>query len=118
MRFWKNKRVLQVRTLDVRLEVVLGRLEAILGLEPDETELILDIVDHGGLSLTTLIISSILGGGVGSLELEILAATLQVLAAVTLPEDGKFLVGDKVEGVGDDLVAGNDILVGIVSLYS
>lgn len=102
----------------MRLVVLLGRLEALLGLEPDETELILDIVDHGGLSLTTLLISSILGGGVGTLELEILAGTLEVLAAVTLPEEGELLVGDKVEGVGDDLVAGNDVLVCIVSLNS
>lgn len=96
----------------MRLVALLGRLLAFLSLEPDETELILDIVDHGGLALATLIVSAVLSGRVGTLELEVLVGALQVLAAVTLPKDIKILVGDKVEGVGDDLVTGNDILVG------
>lgn len=102
----------------MNLEVLLGRLEAILWLEPDETELVLDIVDHGGLSFTTLIIGAILGGGVGTLQLEVLVTALQVLAAVALPEDVEILVGHKLEGIGDDLVAGNHVLVALVSFKS
>jgi hypothetical protein len=70
-------------------------------------------VDHGGLTLATLFVTSLLSGGVGTLELEVLIATLQVLAAVTLPKDIEVLVGDKLKGIGDDLVAGNDVLVGV-----
>jgi hypothetical protein len=115
----KTKANQQALTLDVGLVGVLGRLETLLLLEPDETELVLNIVDHGGLSLATIILISILGGGVGTLELEVVGAdTLHVLAAVTFPENGDLLVGDKVESVGDNLVAGNNILSGVVSLNS
>lgn len=96
------------------LVALLGGLSAILNLEPDQTELVLDIVDHGGLTLATIIFG-VLSGGVGTLELEVLVGALQVLAAVTLPKDIEILVGDKVEGIGDDLVTGNDVLVGFVS---
>jgi hypothetical protein len=99
----------------VGLVVLLGGLGALLSLEPDQTELVLDIVDHDGLTLATFILVSILSGGVGTLELEVLAATLQVLAAVTFPKDIEILVGNKLEGIGDDLVTGNDVLVGLVS---
>jgi hypothetical protein len=60
----------------VGLVVLLGGLGALLSLEPDQTELVLDIVDHDGLTLATFILVSILSGGVGTLELEVLAATL------------------------------------------
>lgn len=95
------------------LVALLRGLRALLSLEPDQTELVLDIVDHDGLTLATFLISSLLSGGVGTLELEVLAGTLHVLAAVTLPKDIEILVGNKVEGVGDDLVTGNDVLVGL-----
>lgn len=100
-------------TLEVGLVALLRGLRALLSLEPDQTELVLDIVDHDGLTLATFLISSLLSGGVGTLELEVLAGTLHVLAAVTLPKDIEILVGNKVEGVGDDLVTGNDVLVGL-----
>lgn len=100
-------------TLEVGLVVLLGGLRALLSLEPDQTELVLDIVDHGGLTLATFIIVAVLSGGVGTLELEVLAGTLQILAAVTLPKDIELLVGNKLEGIGDDLVTGNDVLVGL-----
>lgn len=96
------------------LVAFLGGLGAILDLEPDQTELVLDIVDHSGLTLATLILN-VLGGGVGTLKLEVLVGTLQVLAAVTLPKDIEVLVGDKVKSIGDDLVTGNDVLAGFVS---
>lgn len=96
------------------LVAFLGGLGAILNLEPDQTELVLDIVDHSGLTLATLILS-VLGGGIGTLKLEVLVGTLQVLAAVTLPKDIEVLVGDKVKSIGDDLVTGNDVLAGFVS---
>jgi hypothetical protein len=102
-------------TLEVGLVVLLGGLRALLSLEPDQTELVLDIVDHDGLTLATFLFSSLLSGGVGTLELEVLAGTLHVLAAVTLPKEIELLVGDKLEGIGDDLVTGNDVLVGFVS---
>lgn len=94
------------------LVAFLGGLRAILSLKPDQTELVLDIVDHGGLALATFLVG-VLSGGVGTLELEVLVGTLQVLAAVTLPKDIEVLVGDKVKGIGDDLVTGNDVLVGV-----
>lgn len=100
-------------TLDMGLVALLAGLGAVLNLEPDKTELVLDIVDHGGLTLATLVVTTLLSGGVGTLELEVLVGTLQVLAAVTLPKDIEFLVGDKLKGIGDDLVAGNDVLVSV-----
>jgi hypothetical protein len=93
----------------VRLVVFLGGLETLLGLEPDETELVLDIVDHDGLTLTTLLLG-VLGGGVGTLESKVLVLLLQVLAAVSLPQDVAVLGGNEVEGIGDELVTGDNIL--------
>lgn len=96
-------------TLQVRLEGILGRLETLLGLEPDEAELVLDIVDHDGLIITT-ILTGLLGGGVGTSELEVLVLLLEVLAAVGLPQDGAILGGSNLEGVGENLVTGDDVL--------
>lgn len=93
----------------MRLEGILGRLEALLGLEPDEAELVLDIVDHDGLIITTLL-TGLLSGGVGTSELEVLVLLLEVLAAVGLPEDGAVLGGRDLEGVGENLVTGDDVL--------
>ena len=92
----------------MRLEGVLGGLETLLGLEPDETELVLDVVDHDGLTLTTVAITTVLSGGVGTLELEVLVLLLEVLAAVALVEDLVDLL--ELEGVGENLVSRNDIL--------
>lgn len=96
------------RTLQVGLEGVLGGLETLLGLEPDKTELVLNVVDHDGLTLTTGIITTVLSGGVGTLELEVLVLPLEVLAAVALVEDLVDLL--QLEGVGENLVSRNDIL--------
>ena len=93
----------------MRLEGILGRLQALLGLEPDKTELVLNVVDHDGLTLTTFIIAT-LGGWVGTLKLEILIGLLEVLAAVGLPEDGAVLGGSDLEGVRENLVPGDDVL--------
>jgi hypothetical protein len=93
----------------VRLEGLLGRLEALLGLEPDEAELVLDIVDHDGLIITT-VLTGLLSGGVGTSELEVLVLLLEVLAAVGLPKDGAVLGGSDLEGVGENLVTGDDVL--------
>jgi hypothetical protein len=93
----------------VRLEGILGGLEALLGLEPDEAELVLDIVDHDGLIITT-ILTGLLSGGVGTSELEVLVLLLEVLAAVGLPKDGAVLGGSDLEGVGENLVTGDDVL--------
>lgn len=93
----------------MRLEGILGRLEALLGLEPDETELVLNIVDHDGLIITTFI-TSLLSRGVGTSELEVLVLLLEVLAAVSLPQDGAVLGGGDLEGVGENLVTGDQVL--------
>jgi hypothetical protein len=66
-------------------------------------------VDHDGLTLTTLLLG-ILGGGIGTLESEVLVLLLQVLAAVSLPQDVAVLGGNEVEGIGDELVTGDNIL--------
>ncbi|KAJ5359697.1 uncharacterized protein N7496_012110 [Penicillium cataractarum] len=100
---------LLVELLEVRLEGILGRLEALLGLEPDETELVLDIVDHDGLIITTLL-TGVLSRGVGTSELEVLVLLLEVLAAVGLPEDGAVLGGGNLEGIGENLVTGDQVL--------
>lgn len=92
------------------LEGVLGRLEALLGLEPDETELVLNVVNHDGLVITTLI-TGLLSGGVGTSKLEVLVLLLQVLAAVSLPENGAVLGGGDLEGVRENLVSGKDVLL-------
>jgi hypothetical protein len=96
-------------TLQVRLEGILGGLETLLGLEPDEAELVLDIVDHDSLIITT-ILTSLLSGGVGTGELKVLVLLLEVLAAVSLPEDGAVLGGSDLEGVGEHLVSGDQVL--------
>lgn len=89
------------------LEGVLGRLHALLGLEPDELELVLNVVDHDGLTLTTLVVG-LLSRGVGALELEVLVLALEVLLAVALPEDGARLLD--LEGVGEEFVSGDEVL--------
>lgn len=93
----------------MRLVAVLGGLETLLGLEPDETELVLNVVNHDGLTLTTLLLG-VLGGGVGTLESKVLVLLLQVLAAVSLPQDVAVLAGNELEGIGDELVIGDNIL--------
>lgn len=95
-------------TLQVGLEGVLGGLETLLGLEPDETELVLNVVDHDGLTLATVVIVTALSGGVGTLQLEVLVLLLEVLAAIALVEDLVDLL--ELEGVGENLVSRNDIL--------
>ena len=97
-------------TLQVRLEVVLGRLQALLSLEPNKTELVLNVVNHDGLTLTTLILITTLSGGVGTGKLEILADLLHVLAAVGLPQDGAVLGGGDLVGIRENLVSGDDVL--------
>lgn len=105
------------RTLQVGLEGLLGGLHALLRLEPDETELVLDVVDHLALALAVTALVGVLArrGGVGALELEGIGA-LEVLAAVGLPEDAVNLLD--VEGVGEQLVSGEDVLFVDVSLLS
>lgn len=105
----RGKGVRSEHTLQVGLEGILGGLEALLGLEPDEAELVLDIVDHDGLIITT-IFTSLLGGGVGTSELKVLVLLLEVLAAVGLPEDGAVLGRGDLEGVRENLVSGDDVL--------
>ena len=105
---WEKGKKTGKRTLQVRLESVLGRLHALLDLEPVKTELVLDVVDHDLVTLTTGIIIATLSGGVGTLELEVLVLLLQVLAAVALVEDT--VNGLDVEGIGENLVTGDDIL--------
>lgn len=101
---------MQRRTLEVTLEGILGGLHALLGLEPVETELVLNVVDHDGLTLTTGILITALSGGVGTLELEVLVLLLEVLAAVAGPEELALGVLLDLVGVGENLVAGDDIL--------
>lgn len=96
----------------MRLEGILGGLHALLSLEPDETELVLDVVDHDLGTVATFFIITTLGGRVGALELEVLGS-FEVFAAVGGPEDGA--VFDDLEGVGDDLVAGDDVLTKSIS---
>lgn len=94
----------------MRLEGVLGGLEALLGLQPNKTELVLDVVNHDSLAITTLVVITTLSGGIGTLELKLLVRLLQVLAAVGLPEDGAVSSRLNVEGVREDLVTGDDVL--------
>ena len=97
-------------TLEVTLEGILGGLQALLGLEPVETELVLDVVDHGLGTLTALFLITTLSGRVGTFELEVLVALLEVLAAVAGPEELALGVLLDLVGVGENLVAGDDIL--------
>jgi hypothetical protein len=66
-------------------------------------------VDHGGLALTTLLLG-ILGGGVGTLESEVLVLALEVLAAVGLEKDRAVLGGGNLEGGGAELISGKNVL--------
>lgn len=93
-------------TLQVRLEGLLGRLHALLGLEPDETKLVLNVVDHDSLAFTTAIITT-LSGGVGALELDVLVLVLHELLAVALPQEAVLL---DVEGVGEQFISGDNVL--------
>lgn len=91
------------------LEGILRGLQALLRLEPDKTELVLDVVDHDGLALTALI-TTLLSGGVGALKLEILIGLLEVLAAVGLPQDRAVLGRGDLEGIREQFVSGDEIL--------
>jgi hypothetical protein len=91
----------------VRLERILAGLHALLSLEPDKTELVLDVVDHDLGTLTTFFIITTFGGRVGTFELEVFG-TFEVFTAVGGPEDGA--VFNDLEGVGDDFIAGDDVL--------
>jgi hypothetical protein len=93
----------------VALEGILGRLHALLGLQPNETELILNVVNHDLLTLTAGIVITTLSGGVSTLELDVLVLPLEVLAAVALVEDTVDLLD--LEVVGENLVSRDDILV-------
>lgn len=99
------------RTLQVALEGILGRLQTLLGLEPVKVELILDVVNHDGVTLATALIITTLSRGVGTLEHEVLVLLLEELLAVACVEDT--VLGLDVVGVGEDLVTGNDILASI-----
>lgn len=103
------------RTLEVALEKRLGRRAV---LQPLETELVLNVVDHLHLVLAGVLLG-ILSGGVGTLKLDVIATdALAVLAAVALPENGVVRVGLKVEGVGDKLVTGESVLIDMVRFNS
>lgn len=99
------------RTLQVSLEGILGGFETLLGLQPDETELVLNVVNHDGFTLTTIVVITALSRRVGTLKLEVLVSLLEVLAAVGLPENGAVSRGLDVEGVREHLVTGDDVLV-------
>lgn len=90
------------------LEGILGRLHALLGLQPNETELILNVVNHDLLTITAGIIVTLLSGGVSTLKLDVLVLPLEVLAAVALVEDTVNLLD--LEVVGENLVSRDDIL--------
>jgi hypothetical protein len=92
----------------VALEGILGRLHALLGLQPNETELILNVVNHDLLTLTAGIVITTLSRGVSTLELDVLVLPLEVLAAVALVEDTVDLLD--LEVVGENLVSRDDIL--------
>jgi hypothetical protein len=92
----------------VALEGILGRLHALLGLQPNETELILNVVNHDLLTITAGIIVTLLSGGVSTLKLDVLVLPLEVLAAVALVEDTVNLLD--LEVVGENLVSRDDIL--------
>jgi hypothetical protein len=96
------------RTLQVTLEGILGGLGTVLGLEPDETELVLNVVNHNLTTFSTTLIIATLSGRVGSLELEVLVRLLEVLPAVALVENT--VDGLDVVGVREDLVTRDDIL--------
>ena len=65
------------------------------------------------------VLLSLLSGGVGTLKLDILATdALAVLAAIALPENRVEGVGLQIEGIGDQLVTGEGILIGMVRFNS
>lgn len=101
-----------IATFQVRLECILGGLHALLLLEPDKTELVLNVVDHDLGTLATIIVFTTLGGRVGTLELEVFGS-FEVFAAVSGPEDRA--VFDDLEGVGDDFIIGDDVLATYIS---
>jgi hypothetical protein len=92
----------------VGLVGILGGLHALVILQPDKTELVLDVVDHGLGTLTALFLITTLSGRVGTFELEVLGA-LGVFAAVGSPEDRA--LGHEVEGIRDDLISGDNVLL-------
>lgn len=69
-------------------------------------------MDHLHLGLTATGLLNILSGGVGTLELEVVATTdgTAVLADIALPKDWGDLADLQVEGVGDELVTGEGVL--------
>jgi hypothetical protein len=92
----------------VSLEGILGRLGTVLSLEPDETELILNVVNHNLTTFSTALLIALLSGRVSSLELEVLVRLLEVLPAVALVENA--VDGLDVVGIREDLVTRDDIL--------
>jgi hypothetical protein len=88
------------------LEGFLGRLHALLGLEPVHLELVLDVVDHDGVVVAAAI-AALLGGGVGALQLEVLVLLLEELAAVAGHQEAVLL---DLVGVGEQLIPGDDVL--------
>jgi len=92
------------------LEGLLRGLHALLRLEPDQAELVLNVVNHDLLTLTTADIILILTQSrrVRALQLERLLS-LHVLAAVGLPENAIDLLDLVV--IGEQLVSGDDVLV-------
>lgn len=92
----------------MRLESILGRLHSLLRLEPDKTELVLDVVDHDLLTLFTTT-TFFLGGGVSTLELDVDGTgLLQELAAVTFVENAVNLLDP--EGIGEKFVSREKVL--------
>jgi hypothetical protein len=65
-------------------------------------------VNHDLLAFATLVVVLTLSGGVGTLQLIVLVLVLGVLAAVGLPQDTVHFLD--VEGVGEELVSGDNVL--------
>ena len=89
------------------LEGILGRLHALLGLQLDETELVLNVMDHDRLALTASVFA-LLSRGVGTLQLDILVLALHELLAVALPEDAVDLIDFIV--VRENFISGDNVL--------
>ena len=97
-------------TLQMGLESFLGRLQALFRLKPDETELVLNVVDHNLFTFITTTFVGLLSRRVGSLKLEVLATLLlKELAAVALVEHSIVDLLDLV-GISEELISRNDIL--------
>lgn len=94
------------------LEGILGGLGTVLGFEPNETELVLNVVNHNLTTFSTTLIIATLSGRVSSLELELLVRLLEVLPAVALVENA--VDGLDVVGIREDLVTRDDILYSTV----